>query len=138
MPDTKLPLQDPIHSTLKKRSRFQVIVRPCIEDGHSVWQFQTEVPDRAFSSCRQIGAAAWQSCHQLQIVKLPLLVVCLQDGVFQGCYALGQITVQGVSNSVEESLLNAARSSMVGPGKGANNALQVRKLRPLPSKVVWH
>ena len=115
MPDTKLSLRDPIHST---QNRFQVIVRPCIEEGHSVWQFQNrnregypkavrvpindrkEVPDRAFYSApmlrhvevaqgiTQIGSAAWQSCHQLQIVKLPPSVVCLQDGAFQGCYAL--------------------------------------------------
>ena len=42
----------------------------------------------------QIGTAAWQSCHQLQIVKLPSSVVCLQDGAFQGCYVLRQITAQ--------------------------------------------
>ena len=118
MPDTQLPLRDPIHSTLKKQNRLQVIVRPCMEEGHSVWQFQDgnqegypkavrvptnarkEAPDRAFYSApmlrhvevvqgiTQIGSAAWQSCHQLQIVKLPPSVVCLQDGAFQGCYAL--------------------------------------------------
>ena len=38
--DTQLPLHDPIHSTLKKHSRLQVVVRPCMEEGHSVWQFQ--------------------------------------------------------------------------------------------------
>ena len=83
-----------------------------MEDGHSVWQFQNdnregypkavrvplnarkEVPDRAFYSApmlrhvevaqgiSQIGAAAWQSCHQLQIVKLPPSAVCLQEGAF--------------------------------------------------------
>ena len=125
MPDTKLPLRDPIHSTLKKQNRLQVIVRPCMEEGHSVWQFQNsnqegypkavrvptnarkEVSDRAFYSApmlrhvevthgiTQIGSAAWQSCHQLQIVKLPPSVVCLQDGVFQGCYALRQIAAPG-------------------------------------------
>ena len=38
--DTQLPLQDPMHSMLKEHSRLQVVVRPCMEDGHSVWQFQ--------------------------------------------------------------------------------------------------
>ena len=33
MPDTKLPLRDPIHSTLKKQNRLQVVVRPCMEEG---------------------------------------------------------------------------------------------------------
>ena len=66
-----------------------------------------EVPDRAFYSApvirhvevaqglRSIGVAAWQSCHQLQIVKLRPSVVCLKDGAFQGCYALTQITAPG-------------------------------------------
>ena len=123
MPDTKLPLQDPIHSTLKKHSRFQVIVRPCIEDGHSVWQFQTEVPDRAFSSCRQIGAAAWQSCHQLQIVKLPLPVVCLQNGAFQGCYALGQITAPGCVQFSRRVFAECCSLSIVGATSEAANVL---------------
>ena len=36
MPDTKMSLRDPIHSTLLTQNRFQVIVRPCLEEGHSV------------------------------------------------------------------------------------------------------
>ena len=40
VPDTQLPLRDPFHSTLKKQNRLQVIVRPCMEEGQSVWQFQ--------------------------------------------------------------------------------------------------
>ena len=86
--DTQLPLQHPMHSTLKKHSRLQVIVRPCMEEGHTDWQFQDsdregypkavrvpidarkEVPDRAFysapmlrhvevvSGVTQIGSAA--------------------------------------------------------------------------------
>ena len=39
-PDTQLPLRDPFHPTLQKRNRLQVIVRPCMEEGQSVWQFQ--------------------------------------------------------------------------------------------------
>ena len=67
-PDTQLPLRDPFRSTLLQRNRLQVIVRPCMEEGQSVWQFQDsdregypkairvpinarkEVPDRAFYS----------------------------------------------------------------------------------------
>lgn len=40
VPDTQLPLRNPIHSTLKKHNRLQVIVRPCLEDGHTIWQLQ--------------------------------------------------------------------------------------------------
>ena len=39
--------------------------------------------------CTLVGAAAWQSCQQLQIVKLPPSVVSIKEGAFQGCYALG-------------------------------------------------
>ena len=71
----------------------------------------------------QIGAAAWQSCHQLQIVKLPPSVVCLQEGVLQGCYALGQITAPGCVQFGPRVFAECCSLSMVGPGKGANNAL---------------
>ena len=39
------------------------------------------------------GESAWQSCQQLQIVKLPATVVCLQDGAFQGRYVLKMVMV---------------------------------------------
>ena len=42
-----------------------------------------------------IGASAWQSCQQLQIVKMPSTVVCLQDGAFQGRYALMMVLAPG-------------------------------------------
>ena len=43
-PDTQLPLRDPFHSTLLKRSRLQVIVKTCTEEGQSVWQFREGYP----------------------------------------------------------------------------------------------
>ena len=76
-------------------------------DGHSIWQFQDDgkeshpkavrvppnprgaVPDRAFyavpslrhvevtTGIRHVGAAAWQACQQLQIVKLSPSVISL-------------------------------------------------------------
>ena len=107
--DTQQPLRDPIQETLRKHNKFQVVVRPCIEVGRNIWHFQNdnrqghpravlvpvndlgEVPDSGFYSApvirhgevaqglHKIGAAAWQSCHQLQIVKLPPSAVCLKD-----------------------------------------------------------
>ena len=44
---------------------------------------------------KHIGFAAWQSCQQLQIVKLPLSVVSLEDGAFQGCYVLKEVVAPG-------------------------------------------
>ena len=140
-PDTRQPLRDPIRETLRKHNRFQVVVKPCLEVGHNIWHFQNdnrpgypkavrvpvndmgEVPDRAFYSApvlrhvevaqglTKIGVAAWQSCHQLQIVKLPPSVVCLKDGAFQGCYALFKSPPQGVCNLVGELSLNAVRQA---------------------------
>ena len=37
------------------------------------------------------GFVAWQSCQQLQIVKLPPSVMSLEDGTFQGCYVLREV-----------------------------------------------
>ena len=58
----------------------------------------------------QMGSAAWQSCHQLQIVKPS--VVCLQDGVFQGCCVLRQVAAPGCVQA-GESLPNAVHLSGV-------------------------
>ena len=41
------------------------------------------------------GIAAWQSCQQLQIVKLPPSVISLEDGTFQGCYVLREVAAPG-------------------------------------------
>ena len=45
---------------------------------------------------KHIRFAAWQSCQQLQIVKLPLSVISLEDGAFQGCYVLKEVVAPGV------------------------------------------
>ena len=72
------------------------------------------VADRAFHAApslrhvevttgiRHAGAAAWQACQQLQIVKLPPSVISLAEGAFLGCCVLREVaarvsdTVQGV------------------------------------------
>ena len=123
--DTQLPLPEAFRSALIQRSRLQIIIRPCMEEGHSVWQFQDsdregypkavrvpinarrEVADRAFYAApmlrhvevaggmKHIGFSAWQSCQQLQIVKLSPSVISLEDGAFQGCYVLKQVVAPG-------------------------------------------
>ena len=44
---------------------------------------------------QHVGIAAWQSCQQLQIVKLPISVVSLAEGTFRGCYVLRQVAAPG-------------------------------------------
>ena len=44
---------------------------------------------------QHVGVAAWQTCQQLQIVKLPPLVISLAEGAFQGCYVLREVAAPG-------------------------------------------
>ena len=123
--DTQLPLSEACHTALLQQKKLQIIVRPCLEEGHSIWQFREsgresypkavhvplnprrEIADRAFyaapmlrhvevaAGTKHVGFAAWQGCQQLQIVKLPPSVISLEDGAFQGCYVLREITAPG-------------------------------------------
>ena len=82
-----------------------------------------EAADRAFyaapmlrhvevaAGMKHIGFAALQSCQQLQIVKLPLSLVSLEDGVFQGCCVLKEVAACGACSSAVEFLPSAARFS---------------------------
>ena len=93
-----------IHSA-RQQKKLQIIVRPCLEEGHSIWHFQEsgrescpkavhvpfnprkEIADRAFhaapmlrhvevaAGAKHVGFAAWQGCQQLQMVKLPPSVI---------------------------------------------------------------
>ena len=66
-----------------------------------------EIADRAFNAAPSLrhvevamciqhaGFAAWQSCQQLQIVKLPPSVISLAEGTFQGCYVLREVAAPG-------------------------------------------
>ena len=123
--DTRLPLTDAFHTVLLQRKKLQIIVRPCLVEGHSIWQFQNDgresypravyvplnprktIEDRAFYAApmlrhvevdpgiAHVGFAAWQGCQQLLIVKLPLSVTSLEDGAFQGCYVLREVEAPG-------------------------------------------
>ena len=121
---TQRPLPEAFRTELLHRPQLQIVVRPCMVDGHSIWQFQDdgkesypkavrvpanprgEIADRAFyaapsiryvevaTGIQHIGIAAWQSCQQL-IVKLPTSVVSLAEGTFMGCYVLRQVAAPG-------------------------------------------
>ena len=45
-PDTQLPLSEDFHTTLLQQNRLQIVVRPCTEEGHSIWQFQESDRER--------------------------------------------------------------------------------------------
>ena len=150
--DTQLPLSEYFHTVLLKRSKLQIIIRPCVEEGHSVWQFQDsdregypkavrvpinarkEVADRAFyaapmlqhvevaAGMKHIGFAAWQSCQQLQIVKLPLSVVSLEDGVFQGCYVLKEVVAPGCLQFSRRVFAECCSLFRVGTGSDTDAA----------------
>ena len=106
------PLSEAFRTVLLQRPQLQIVVRLCMVEGHSIWQFQAdgeegypkavcvpanpqgEIADRAFSAAPSIRhvevatgiqhmeIAAWQSCQQPQIVKLPFSVVSLAEGTF--------------------------------------------------------
>ena len=122
---TQQPLPEAFRTVLLQRPQLQIVVRPCMVDGHSIWQFQEdgkesypkavrvpanprgEIADRAFYAApllrqvevamgiQHVGFAAWQSCQQLQIVKLPPSVISLAEGTFQGCYVLREVAAPG-------------------------------------------
>ena len=150
--DTQSPLSEAFHTVLLQQKKLQIIVRPCVEEGHSIWQFQEcdrerypkavrvpinprkEIADRAFyaapmlrhvevaAGMKHVGFAAWQGCQQLQIVKLPPSVISLEDGAFQGCYVLREITAPGCVQYSRRVFAECCFLSKVGIGKGADDA----------------
>ena len=122
---TQQPLPEAFRTVLLQRPQLQIVVRPCMVDGHSIWQFQDdgkesypkavrvpanprgEIADRAFyaapslrhvevaTGIQHVGIAAWQTCQQLQIVKLPPSVISLPEGTFQGCCVLREVAAPG-------------------------------------------
>ena len=150
--DTQLPLLDTFHTVLLQQRKLQIIVRPCMEEGHSIWQFQEAdrqdyskavhvptnprkaVEDRAFYAApvlrrvkvaegiQHIGFAAWQGCQQLQIVKLPPSVIRLEDGAFQGCYVLREIVAPGCVQYSRRVFAECCSLSKVGTGQGSDDS----------------
>ena len=129
------PLSEAFRTVLLQRPQLQIVVRLCMVEGHSIWQFQAdgeegypkavrvaanprgEIADRAFYAAPSIrhvevatgiqhtGIAAWQSCQQLQIVKLPFSVASLAE---VWCYVLRKVAAPGVSITGRGCLQSAA------------------------------
>ena len=41
-PHTQQPLSEAFRTVLLQRPQLQIVVRPCMVDGHSIWQFQAD------------------------------------------------------------------------------------------------
>ena len=123
---TQQPLPEAFRTELLYRPQLQIVVRPCMVDGHSIWQFQDdgkesypkavrvpanprgEIADRAFyaapsirhvevaTGIQHIGIAAWQSCQQLR------------KGLSWGATCCVRSLHQGVSTMDKGCLLSAA------------------------------
>ena len=105
-----------------------MIVRPCIEDGHTVWQNDSRegyprgagqgLLFRANASSRR-GSARNNPDRSGSMAKLSSVADCQaaalsKMGSFRDVTRLVKSQPQGVSKSVGESLLNAARSVSSG------------------------
>ena len=44
---TQLPLPAAFHTALMQQRKLQIVVRPCMVEGHSIWQFQEGDRERA-------------------------------------------------------------------------------------------
>ena len=145
---TQVILDDPIWSTLQECNRFSLVVRQCFVTAEHKGQLLQRaqaicvpakdtdlVLPKAFSyvpdlrhvqvepGIRTIGASAWQSCQQLQIVKMPSTVVCLQDGAFQGCYALMMVLAPGCKRFGRRAFAECCSLSQIGTTDNAINLL---------------
>ena len=70
---------------------------------------------------QHVGFAAWQGCQQLQIVKLPSSVLSLEDGAFQGCYALREVVVPGCVQFSRRVFTECCSLSRIGVNQAAND-----------------
>ena len=70
---------------------------------------------------QHVGFAAWQGCQQLQIVKLPSSVLSLEDGAFQGCYALREVLAPGCVQFSRRVFAECCSLRRIGVSQAAND-----------------
>ena len=163
---TQQPLPEAFRTELLHRPQLQIVVRPCMVDGHSIWQFQDdgkesypkavrvpanprgEVADRAFYAAPSIrhvevatgiphfGIAAWQSCQQLQIVKLPTSVVSLAEGTFMGCSVLRQVAALGCVHYGQRVFAECCSLGSVGVSAKQRTAASWHQARSLADMLL--
>ena len=108
---TQQPLPEAFRTVLLQRPQLQIVVRPCMVDGHSIWQFQDDgkesypkavrvapnprgaIADRAFyaapslrhvevaTGIQHVGVAAWQTSATANC-QAPPSVISLAEGAF--------------------------------------------------------
>ena len=69
-----------------------------------------------------VGVAAWQTCQQLQIVKLPPSVMSLAEGAFQGCYVLREVAAPGCIRYGPRVFAECCSLSRVGASHGTEDS----------------
>ena len=123
---TQQPLPEAFRTVLLQRPQLQIVVRPCMVDGHSIWQFQDDgkesypkavrvppnprgaIADRAFyaapSTCRSCGLADVSATTNCQAPTLGHKtggrgfprVLCAARGGRSGVYPIRSKGVCGV------------------------------------------
>ena len=59
---TQQPLPEAFRTVLLQRPQLQIVVRPCMVDGHSIWQFQEDGRESYPKAVRVRGQPAWRNC----------------------------------------------------------------------------
>ena len=75
------PLPEAFRTVLLQRPQLQIVVRPCMVDGHSIWQFQDDGKE-SYSKAVRVPPNPREllpACQQRQIVKLPPSVISLAE-----------------------------------------------------------
>ena len=89
---TQQPLPEAFRTELLHRPQLQIVVRPCMVDGHSIWQFFQDDGKESYPK-------AFMGCYVLRQVAAP---GCVHYGqrVFAECCSLGSV---GVKRETEDS-----------------------------------
>ena len=58
------PLSEAFRTVLLQRPQLQIVVRPCMVEGHSIWHFQTDVQRRLPQSSACPGQPERANCRQ--------------------------------------------------------------------------
>ena len=110
---TQQPLPEAFHTVLLQRPQLQIVAWSTDIPSSSSRKTERKATSKLYASrptrvgklltesfmlhprIQHAGFAAWQSCQQLQIVKLPPSVISLEEGTFQGCYVLREVAAPG-------------------------------------------
>ena len=59
---TERPLPEAFHTVLLQRPKLQIVERPCMVDGHSIWQFQADGRESYPKAIRVPAKPVWRNC----------------------------------------------------------------------------